>query len=528
MSESGLGSPAAVSTPSRLSLFLDRAGLQGFPWVSAIVLYTISWGWILIVRDSYWNDDWGWFAFSELGKFDLDDIGLAPWWKLIEPLYQVVGATGMRILTFASYFLCGMFAFGIAGRFRYFSGNDRKFLALFFLILPFNSARVALMVTHYTVSVLLFFAAWFLLLVFESGFAKIVAFLFFFLSFLMHSLLFFYALPMLSLLFVGSCRSKKELKAILIRNAHFMMLPLLYLLIRSIYWPEKVRYHNFDIQRLGNLPSISIFLLLVIASIFYITKKSINGTAIWVFVFGLTATFFAMLPYSLIGIYGSRPDEMVRKFLILAIGRSDFYSRHQTLQPLGISLLIVSVIIVVSRFGSLARRALISSITLVCLVFNLGFGLENVTDFAKQGSIVAELKNHRDSVEISDYEFIDQTYHLNARGRRFRTWDWWGLVGQAYGTGSAAEWNWTGEDNILIKNLKTVRNRCSVGKRSRLVLIQGPETHWQALKNWVRDRDMGFKVTIDDTPGACKPELVTAEKVSGAIPILFYFTGAKN
>jgi len=514
MSESGLGSPAAVSTPSRLSLFLDRAGLQGFPWVSAIVLYTISWGWLFIVRDSYWADDWWWFAFSELGKFDLDEFGLAPWWKLIEPLYQVVGATGMRILTFASYFLCGIFVFGVASRFRYFSGSNRKFLALFFLILPFNSARVTLMVTHYTVPVLLFFAAWFLLLVFESSFARIVSFLFFFLSFLMHSLVFFYALPMLSLLFVGSCRSKKELKAILIRNAHFMVLPLIYYFLRSIFWPEKVLYHDFNIQRLGNSSSVSIFLLLVTASIFYITKKSIKGTAIWVFVFGLTATFIAMLPYSLIGAYGSRPDEMVRKFSILAIGRSDFYSRHQTLQPLGMSLLIVSAIIVVSRFGSLARRALISSITLVCLVFNLGFGLENVTDFAKQGSIVAELKNHRDSVEISDYEFIDQTYHLNARGRSYRERDWLGLVGLAEGVDSA-------------KKLKVVAG-CSESPNVRLVLIQGPETHWQALKNWVRDRNMGFKVTIDDTPGACKPEMVTAEKVSRAIPILFYFTGAKN
>jgi hypothetical protein len=48
------------------------------------------------------------------------------------------------------------------------------------------------------------------------------------------------------------------------------------------------------------------------------------------------------------------------------------------------------------------------------------------------------------------------------------------------------------------------------------------------LKNWVSDGDMGFKVTVDDTPGACKPEMVTNQRSSGAIPILFYFTGAKG
>ncbi|MGA1654503.1 MAG: hypothetical protein ACO384_08505, partial [Ilumatobacteraceae bacterium] len=73
-----------------------------------------------------------------------------------------------------------------------------------------------------------------------------------------------------------------------------------------------------------------------------------------------------------------------------------------------------------------------------------------------------------------------------------------------------------------------VATTCDPSGDARLVLIRGPETHWEALKNWVSDGDMGFDVTVDDTPGACKPEMVTSEKVSGAIPILFYFTGAKG
>ena len=91
---------------------------------------------------------------------------------------------------------------------------------------------------------------------------------------------------------------------------------------------------------------------------------------------------------------------------------------------------------------------------------------------------------------------------------------WSGLIWRAYGFESA-------------RRLR-IEVSCETVTNSRLVLIQGPETHWQALKNWVSDGDMGFKVTVDDMPGACKPEMVTAEKVSGAIPILFYFIGAKG
>ena len=73
-----------------------------------------------------------------------------------------------------------------------------------------------------------------------------------------------------------------------------------------------------------------------------------------------------------------------------------------------------------------------------------------------------------------------------------------------------------------------VETMCGSPKDARLVLIKGTETHWEALKNWVSDGDMGFEVTVDDAPGACKPEMVESKQSSGAIPILFYFTGAKG
>ena len=109
---------------------------------------------------------------------------------------------------------------------------------------------------------------------------------------------------------------------------------------------------------------------------------------------------------------------------------------------------------------------------------------------------------------------MNQTTFLNARARSYRARDWWGLVWSAYGLSAA-------ERAEILKS-------CEAIETPRFVEINGPETHWQALKNLVGDGDMGFEVTIDDSPGACKPELMRVEEVPGAIPILFYFTGAKN
>jgi hypothetical protein len=135
-------------------------------------------------------------------------------------------------------------------------------------------------------------------------------------------------------------------------------------------------------------------------------------------------------------------------------------------------------------------------------------------DYSKQQSVVDELASKGQAPGINKYKFADQTTLLNARGRRYRARDWWGLVWTAYGL-SAAE-----RAEIL--------TACEAVETARFVEINGPETHWAALNNWVSDGNMGFEVTIDDSPGSCKPELMQTERVSGVIPILFYFTGARN
>ncbi|MFM9120542.1 MAG: hypothetical protein ACKOQT_09510, partial [Acidimicrobiaceae bacterium] len=148
------------------------------------------------------------------------------------------------------------------------------------------------------------------------------------------------------------------------------------------------------------------------------------------------------------------------------------------------------------------------------IVFNVGFGFEYVVDHAKQKEVIRVLKEDGESKSGSDYQFVDQTILLNARGREYRERDWKGLIWLAYGV-----------ESMQSSRVTTI---CEFSKKARLVLIQGPRTHWEALKNWVSDGDMGFEVSVADTPGACKPEMFTSERVSGAIPILFYFTGAKG
>ena len=147
--------------------FLDRAGLRGFPWKTATILYTISWGWLFIVRDSYWIDDWEMFTpYANFGFFD--GQGFAPWYQYLVSFSEFLGPAPLRAIIFVSFFLAGLMMFGILQHFDLFTQRPNQMFALAFLLLPFNTARVSLMMLVASLSYFVFFFAWYLLVRFKS------------------------------------------------------------------------------------------------------------------------------------------------------------------------------------------------------------------------------------------------------------------------------------------------------------------------------------------------------------------------
>ena len=157
----------------------------------------------------------------------------------------------------------------------------------------------------------------------------------------------------------------------------------------------------------------------------------------------------------------------------------------------------------------------------ICLLLNVCFGFEYLADSKKQNEIIGELSISKTFFGMNSYVFIDSVPFMNARGRPYEESTLAVFIHQS---------RFEGEKDKLLNSFvpSKISLTCASSSNRKWVLIQGPDTHWQALKNWVIDGDMGFKVSIDDTPGACKPEMLTNQPTSGAIPILFYFTGAKG
>jgi hypothetical protein len=506
---------AVAESGTRLQNFLDRAGLRGFPWKTATILYTISWGWLFIVRDSYWSDDWDDFKFPSLAKVYYDEFGYAPWKEPIFFLFDQVGPSVFRYLTFCLFFCAGVFLFGIVKQVSLFTVFEKKLIVCFFLVLPFNATRLALNVFYYTEAYFLFFAAWYMLVVFNSRISRFVSFVLFFLSFLMFTNLVFFLLPVAHQFLQSGGRKIRGSVSWLKQNMWLLSLPFIYWVLRSIFWSSERDYHSVTENKLNGFLRFVFLIFVVLIFLWFVYRlvQQIYKVKVAMLILGLGAIFIGYAPYVFYGLVGYGFNVPVT-YLVTMLGRSDWYSRHQILQPLGFSILLVGLIGLLPSFANRLRRWLAGAILAISVVFNVAFGFEYIVDYSKQTSVVAALAAKPNSTAGEEIQMVDQTAFLNARQRSYRERDWLGLVGLAEGIDSA-------------KNLNVVGG-CSENPNTRLVLIQGPETHWQALKNWVSDDDMGFKVTVDDTPGACKPEMVTNQQSSGAIPILFYFTGAKG
>ena len=134
-------------------------GIVGFPWLTALAVYTISWGWSLIRPNTLYWDDWA-YIYNQ-PKTYLNEIfsktGLAPWRAFIDQELLGVGYWTIRWLTFAMFFMAGVFLFEILKKIPFISLGQNRSIVLLFLIIPLNHARISLTMFGYTTSYFLFF-----------------------------------------------------------------------------------------------------------------------------------------------------------------------------------------------------------------------------------------------------------------------------------------------------------------------------------------------------------------------------------
>jgi len=414
----------------------DFLGLSGRDLCIIVFLYTLMHGGLLLLPHAVFWDDWT--LYREKPAVVVDSFRQAGaifgWTGYLHVWLLGVGVWVYRVMTFVLYLLSGFLFNAILKRMSFFSYDIRFISLIFFLTLPFNMARVALIDFPYALCYFSFFLGWWFL-----GKNRLVALVCFLFSFNTNSLLVFYALPFLEFMYRKGCLVfPKKWPNFLLRNFDFVLAPFLYFSAKLFFFPPYGHYESYNnhysfrnlthsfaaqVRDVFNF-SVNVYVFLILLAILWVVLrerlKAVNKIesqdAKKIIYIGVAAVLLGLIPYWVI--------RLTPTFF-------EWTSRHQLLMPLGTAMLLT---------GGLGRmrNAYIRRILLVVVIAaSLSFGIEGyysfVVDWGKQQSIMRQFAKNEE-IRKADLVIIDdRSMDLNAIGRVYRFYEWNGILENSYG-----------------------------------------------------------------------------------------------
>jgi hypothetical protein len=407
---------STVAKPERI--------LACFPWVSAIVLYTLSWGWSLLRPNTLYWDDWL-IYFNQPSVNGLSAnaaMGRPPWGSLIEFLLMELGTWAVTVATLLIFMLASAIVFCILREQRFFVSGQARLTVLIFLLIPVNHARVAVSIFDYTTSYFLFYLGWFVLVRYKSSKSFVLACVILFSSFKTHSFLFFVLLPFLHFCWLNRAKltDLKRLNRIHIQVLVIAALPVIYVISRSAFWPPSESWQDYQQPtRAGVLTGLwPVLIGLVGLSIIGMRrlKKKRTPVGLVLLIVGFSVTALALFPYfagELYVGYAGRPA-----YVTVFEFRADWRSRHQLLMPLGLALSVVGLNELLKWRG---KNVVVLTVLVISVGLNMFWGSQYFLQSHKQEQLVELFKTTKSEVEIASVE--DQTKRFNGRESTFRGYE---------------------------------------------------------------------------------------------------------
>ncbi len=403
--------------------------LDGFPWVSAIILYTLSWGWSLLRPNTLYWDDWIIYFDqpADNGLKYLAIMGRAPWGGLVEYAALHLGQWAVCVVTFVVFFSVAVFLFGILRKLPLLTDSQLRLTVLLFLVTPVNHARIATTVFDYSSSYFLLFLGWLVLVRYKSVKSFVLAWLILFLSLKTHSLLFFILIPFLHFVWLNKTQlvNSRRLNLLHLQVFVIAVMPVIYLIMRNLFWPPIEAYEDYQKPTSAGLMTgmwpilIGLFAGLIVMT--RIRRKKFVHQGFVIFVIGFLITALALFPYFVAEFYvgyAGRPA-----YITVFEFRADWRSRHQLLMPLGLALSVVGL----NELFKWKKKNLFLSVVLVVSVgLNMFWGSQYFLQSLKQEQLVELFQSTKGNFEIASVG--ERTLRFNGRENDFRGYEWNGFM----------------------------------------------------------------------------------------------------
>jgi hypothetical protein len=344
---------------------------------------------------------------------------------------------------------------------------ERVSLVALFSVIPVNSSRIAITMAQYSFCQLLFYVAFFVTVYFiksKNIFLRLLALGLFYVSFTMDSLLVFYAIVLLFIFYKenGFIRYENKwklsiaVKNISIKYIDFILLPIVYLGIKSAFFQPYGLYANYNKITVFNLAkSIFRIVLSILESLKPILKECLIVATNFPIIHILGAILIFILLKSLISNDESiKSRKLIRNFLIIGFGiiglaifpyyvvnavpgMNNWSSRHQVLMPLGCSVLVLfSIELIASYFPNVrlrvARLGFLAVVLTSFIITTLHSHLQYQKDWFKQLSMISQFKENELMQKHTSFQFVDNTLALNATFRTYNFYEFTGLMKHAF------------------------------------------------------------------------------------------------
>ena len=466
---------STILLPVKNRLKSAQAALDGFPWLLATVLYTLSWGWSLLRPNTLYWDDWAYIynkPKSYLNQIFVD-TGLPPWRALIDQELIAIGYWTIPVLTFLFFFASGVALYLILKSVYILDQPQKNLTILIFLLAPVNHARIALVMFGYTTSFFLFFVAWAILARHQKTTGFMFAVILFFWSFMTHSFLFFYLLPFVHFTLKHSKNFKLQRwkDVFVVKFFALGALPLSYYLLRSFYWPPIKAYEEYHKLTFDGLSRGLIFLVAGSAFIFTIFQISSSRRKLQT-VRPLAIIAWAIFAWGLFPYFVNQ--SLVDTESVFAF-RADYATRHLLLTPLGMGLITTSIAMVIP----VSSRKKLNVIFLSSFTFiNVFFGTQYLLDSYKKEQLTVLFQETNVVNSDTNLIFVDSTKLFNGRFSTYRNNELEGLM------------------NLANRNAKSIS-----GKTTCEDILEGYEIRLQSNKSFysaLLSRDLGLYFEINE------------------------------
>ena len=331
----------------------------------------------------------------------------------------------------ACYFLAGWCLFHILGTLKFLSNAQVEVITILFLVLPINSARVAMIDFAYGLSLASFFAGWYFLVAKKSRLSACLAFVLFICSFFSTaSMLVFFMIPVTHrtyLRFIGDSFNKS--RTIIFWAVWASTAPLYWFVSRRFFPPQGIHLVMYSLQKSGTARALILFILCCLIMGWYLKiglRDEEDSNRYLLICLGLVVTAIGAAPYIVAGHLVDASAWMLN-FVPRA---SQWDSRHQLLLGLGLSTLIAGIL---GEINSTFKRRLVRVLIGMFVLLNLTYMHSYFLDSMKQKEVISaieanpEMKNAR---VIMIYDLTTDRY--NARGRDIRSYEWDAMFSSIY------------------------------------------------------------------------------------------------